>query len=138
MNDATSYGASCLRKERATKAELQRTADEILLHKPVKEDGSPKQVIGYVLLPVALVKSQVIIQVRKIPGEADQNVSAPAFGVYATGVRERPNHAEIFIVTSASGEKVSRSARNRSAKNLSQASTLVRVTNITDLVSLGG
>jgi len=137
MSDAVFFGASCMRHCRATKEELRLTAEEILRNATLKEDGTPKTIIGYVLLSVNAIKSARITQAQKVSNQPATQVSADAFGIYATGLIDRPNHSDIFINDCSNGVKFTRSAQNRSVRDLSDKSSLVEITALSDFVALG-
>jgi hypothetical protein len=137
MSDAMSFGASCMRRGRATKDELLLTVDEVLTNSSLKADGTPKGILGYVLLSVNVIKSVRITQAQKVPNQPAKEVSADAFGVYATGLTEIPNHSDIFINGFSNGIRYTRSAQNRSVRDLSGKSLLVEITAVSDLIALG-
>lgn len=124
FSDAASFGASCLRKERAEAGEYVKTIEDIFKNSPVASDGKNKSLIGVVLIKVDDIKSEASQTKDKKGNVVD---SFTAFCVYATGLDGRPNHADVMANRLS---KISRSQANRAGINLTKK--------INDAIAKGG
>lgn len=117
FSDAASFGSSSLRKERATPDEYVKTVELIIGKKPTTEAGQPRKVYGIVSLPAAVIrefKHEAVQASRDKPAIPEMQ----AFGIYATGEENRPNHAE--VMTNGLNQHT-RSKALKAGKNLTKA-----------------
>jgi hypothetical protein len=114
FSDASSFGASCFRKERASPDEYIRTVKMILGRSPKASDGTPRKVYGVVLVPASEVKR--IYHAVELSGRQIQRLQA--FCVYTTGDEQRPNHSDIMVNALST---ITRSKAVRAERNLTEA-----------------
>lgn len=116
FSDAASFGSSSIRKERATAGEYVKTVELIIGKKPMTETGHIRKVYGVVVLPASVIRG---FQHEAIEATDDKPgiPAMRAFGIYATGEEERPNHAD--VMTNGLNQH-SRSKALKAGKNLTK------------------
>lgn len=117
FNDASTVGASSLRKERASPEEYEIALNELIGENISSPDGTPRRLYGVVLVPVGEVKG-IKHSIEKIDGINKIIETPDAFGVYATGLEGRPNHSDVMVNRRS---QISKSKANRAGINLAKS-----------------
>lgn len=112
FSHAINIGASCLRKGRAQPEEYVRTIEEMLAASRTTPDGKPRKLIGVVEIAVAEIKAASHNLTSNQKGAPIQ--TAEAFCIYATGMVDRPNHADVMVnrVSTISNSKADKAVRD--------------------------
>jgi len=122
FQDATTVGASTLRLGKASRREFEQTV-KLLTEGKTKKDGSPKTIIGYVLISAKQVREFThALRINEDENRAhDPNSDSTetltekvmrVLSTYATGYEDRPHHSDVF---SCNCHLSTRSGRTRHA-----------------------
>lgn len=131
LSDVETFGSSTLRLGRATTEEFRRQISSLLEAGKQKADGTPREVIGFVRVPVATIRSLMTTKDKN-----QEPLVVRMCGAYATGLPDVPNHADLAL---NAYHQLSGNGRLRLVKELgaSVASGFQVVNSVDEILALG-